>query len=73
MTNLTKQQKREIADKLENTSGVKDEEVCKQYDVELADLEILLLNEGIERCKSCEWWIDCCDLGENNICLGCKE
>lgn len=76
--NLTDEQKYGICDTLlHHADGM--QMVMREFeDLEMEDIEEIALNENIERCKQCDWFVKSYDLlddDDNNteICSECRD
>lgn len=75
---MTKENLEKIAERLEGTAD-SIESACECLDIEWEeDMEDKLLDCNLERCMGCGWWMECCELvDEDNddvgYCDQCRE
>ncbi len=76
ISKISLEQRRDIADDLEGTSGCDDERTCEKYDIPMDELECIMADMGLERCEDCGWWCETGELvddeGETAPCVSCR-
>lgn len=52
-------------------------EIAEHFDIPIDDIEEILLDNNIEMCPECSWWVDSFELvdeeGESISCLNCRS
>lgn len=74
MKELTAQQKADIVEHLNGTSGVYDQSICEEHGLEMHELEELCEQEGLVRCEGeCGWWVERDDCDDELVCSECRD
>jgi hypothetical protein len=51
--------------------------VCDEYNIDIYQLEELMLDVNCERCPACEYWMESCELADDNgepcACSECRR
>ncbi len=68
---MTSAEKTALADRLLGTSGMDDSRIADELGIEIEDLEEAAGDNGVCRCKVCDWWHEDGELDEEEVCADC--